>query len=44
VARLAHSWAYLGGKQPWRSIFFGLGGLTTLVLIGLIVKAVFVSA
>src|ERR1700679_821285 len=34
VARLAHSWAYLGGKQPWRSISFGLGGLATLVLMG----------
>jgi uncharacterized MAPEG superfamily protein len=39
VVRLAHSVAYLGGKQPWRSIFFGLGGLATLVLIGLIVKS-----
>jgi prostaglandin-E synthase 1 len=44
LARLAHSWAYLGGKQPWRSIFFGLGGVVTLALIGLIVKAVFVAA
>ena len=38
VVRLGHTWAYLGGKQPWRSIFFGLGALDTLVLMGLIVK------
>ncbi|MGO8995965.1 MAG: MAPEG family protein [Polyangiaceae bacterium] len=44
AARLGHSWAYLGGKQPWRSMAFGVGGLTTLVLIGLIVKALVVSA
>jgi prostaglandin-E synthase 1 len=39
VARLGHSFAYVNGKQPWRSLFFGLGGLTTLVLMGFIVKA-----
>jgi prostaglandin-E synthase 1 len=38
VARLAHSFAYVGGKQPWRTIFFTLGGVTTLVLMGFIVK------
>jgi prostaglandin-E synthase 1 len=38
-ARLAHSFAYLGGKQPWRSIWFGLGGLATLTLMGFIVRA-----
>jgi uncharacterized MAPEG superfamily protein len=37
-ARIAHSFAYLGGKQPWRSIFFGIGALTTLVLMGFLVK------
>ncbi len=38
-ARVAHSFAYLKGKQPWRSIFFGLGALTTLILMGMIVKS-----
>jgi uncharacterized MAPEG superfamily protein len=33
VSRLAHSFAYLAGKQPWRTIFFSLGGLATLALI-----------
>jgi prostaglandin-E synthase 1 len=37
-ARVAHSFAYLGGKQPWRSLFYGLGGLSTLVLMGFLVK------
>jgi uncharacterized MAPEG superfamily protein len=44
VARLAHSFAYLGGKQPWRSIFFGIGGLATLGLLVLLVKAVVTAA
>ena len=39
AARIGHSFAYLGGKQPWRSISFGIGALTTLVLMGFIVKA-----
>jgi prostaglandin-E synthase 1 len=38
VARLGHSLAYLGGKQPWRSVFFGLGGLATLILMGFVVR------
>jgi len=38
VARVAHSFAYLNGKQPWRSIFFTVGGVTTLVLIGFVAK------
>lgn len=38
AARIAHSFAYLGGKQPWRSLSFGIGALTTLVLMGFIVK------
>ncbi len=44
VVRLAHSWAYLGGKQPWRSVSFGLGALVTLVLIGMTVKSLVVGA
>ncbi len=38
-ARLAHSFAYLGGKQPWRTLSFGLGAVTTLVLMGFVVRA-----
>jgi prostaglandin-E synthase 1 len=40
AARLGHSFAYLWGKQPWRSIFFGLGGVATLALIVSIVMVV----
>lgn len=39
VTRIAHSMAYLGGRQPWRSIWFGVSSLTTLVLMGFIVRA-----
>jgi uncharacterized MAPEG superfamily protein len=42
-ARLAHSFAYLAGKQPWRSIFFGLGGLATLALMVFIIRALVVA-
>ncbi len=44
VARIAHAFAYLGGRQPWRSISFGVGALATLVLMGLIVKSLVVAA
>lgn len=30
AARLGHTFAYLGGKQPWRSIFFTIGQLAIL--------------
>jgi prostaglandin-E synthase 1 len=33
VVRLGHSFAYLGGKQPWRTICFALGGLITFGLM-----------
>ena len=33
VARLCHSIAYLAGKQPWRSIFFGISSLALGALI-----------
>ena len=33
VARLLHTVAYLGGKQPWRSVFFGIGGLALIALM-----------
>ncbi len=32
-ARLLHSIAYLAGKQPWRTIFFSVGGLATIALM-----------
>ena len=43
-ARIAHAFAYLGGKQPWRSLSFGVGALATLVLMGLIVRTLVASA
>lgn len=33
AARLAHTYVYLAGKQPWRSIFFIIGGLATIALM-----------
>jgi microsomal prostaglandin-E synthase 1 len=39
AARLAHSLAYLGGRQPWRTPSFILGSVATLTLMGFIVKA-----
>jgi uncharacterized MAPEG superfamily protein len=33
VARVGHSFAYLAGKQPWRTIFFVMGGLATIALM-----------
>lgn len=37
AARLAHTFAYLGEKQPWRSIFFTIGGIDTLAMTGALV-------
>lgn len=37
VARLLHSFVYLAGKQPWRTLTFVVAGLTTLVLMGEII-------
>jgi microsomal prostaglandin-E synthase 1 len=39
ASRVAHSFAYLGGRQPWRTLSFVLGGVATLALMGLIVRA-----
>jgi uncharacterized MAPEG superfamily protein len=33
AARLLHSIFYLTGKQPWRTAFFTVGGLTTIALM-----------
>jgi microsomal prostaglandin-E synthase 1 len=40
AARLAHSFAYLGARQPWRTLSFVLGGVATVALMGFIVKAI----
>ena len=39
IARLAHSFAYLRGLQPWRTIFFLVSGLS---LIGLMIALIWV--
>jgi len=44
VARVGHSFAYVSGKQPWRSMFFTIGGVTTLALIGLIARQLFAAS
>jgi prostaglandin-E synthase 1 len=44
VARLLHSFVYLAGKQPWRSMMFGIGALDTLVLMGFIVRALLAAS
>lgn len=33
LARIAHSFAYLVGKQPWRTISFVVGGIALLALM-----------
>lgn len=33
VARLLHSFAYLKGLQPWRTLFFAISGLATVALL-----------
>lgn len=41
AARIAYSIAYLRSMQPWRTIFFGLGSLSLLTTMGLILIRVF---
>ena len=43
LARIGHSLAYLNEKQPWRSLCWGLGLATTVVLMGFIVRALVVA-
>ena len=38
VVRLLHTFSYLRGLQPWRTIFFTLGGLITLGLMVQVVR------
>ena len=33
ASRLMHSWAYIGGKQPWRSLSFGLSAVCIFALM-----------
>ena len=33
IARIGHSIAYLGGRQPWRTIFFAISGLALIALM-----------
>jgi uncharacterized MAPEG superfamily protein len=40
VARVLHSIVYIAGLQPWRTVFFTIGGLDTLVLIGFVAKQI----
>lgn len=37
VARLSHSAVYLAGKQPWRTVTFLAGLLSTVALMGAII-------
>jgi prostaglandin-E synthase 1 len=39
AARLGHTFAYLAGKQPWRSIFFTIGQLAILGIVYQVVRA-----
>jgi glutathione S-transferase len=38
VFRLLHTVVYLAGKQPWRTVFFALGGIATFVLFVEVVR------
>jgi uncharacterized MAPEG superfamily protein len=40
ASRVAHSFAYLSEKQPWRSVSFTVGAAATVALMGFIVRAV----
>jgi prostaglandin-E synthase 1 len=33
IGRIGHSIAYLGGRQPWRTIFFMISGLSLIALM-----------
>lgn len=42
VARVAYTFAYLGGKQPWRSIFYATGQLAIIGIGYQVVRAAIV--
>jgi prostaglandin-E synthase 1 len=41
AARVIHSFVYLAGRQPWRTLFFVVGALATVVLMGDLVWLLF---
>ena len=43
VARIGHSFSYLGEKQPWRTIAFAVGGGATLAMVGFLIRAMVAS-
>ena len=43
AARLTHTFAYLGAKQPYRTISYVLGSAATLARVGFIVRALVVA-
>jgi uncharacterized MAPEG superfamily protein len=44
VARIGHTLSYLGEKQPWRTITFIVGGITTLVMVGFLVRTLIAAS
>jgi uncharacterized MAPEG superfamily protein len=44
VARLGHTLSYLGGKQPWRTVTFVIGGVATLVMVGFLVRTLIAAS
>lgn len=43
-ARIVHTLSYLGGRQPWRTLSFAVGGGATLVMVGFLVRALIAAA
>lgn len=41
IARYGHSFAYVGGRQPWRSIFFTIGALAMVTVMVLLLVGTF---
>jgi prostaglandin-E synthase 1 len=44
AARVGHSIAYLGEKQPWRTVLFTIGGLDTLVMTAFLIRGLVAAA
>lgn len=44
TARIVHSFAYVAGLQPWRTVSFAVGGLTTFILMAHVLWLVLVVA
>jgi len=43
LARVLHTVTYLAGKQPWRTLSYGVGTLCLIVLAGLVISRVVVG-